>query len=234
VSLAAEIQQALLPSPKYQGGSYAVAAASLPCRAIGGDFFDYFELPNGAFAFALGDVAGKGPSAALLAGVIQGIFASHAQSGKGPAATLRHANKVLMRRTIESRFPTAVYGVFVDGQLTYCNSPFLVGRAGQRRLDKGGTILGIFKETPFEEETVQLQPGDTLVAFTDRVREAVNRQGEEFGEERLTRCVQPSQERAPDMLLKNLFDAVRQFSDGIPQSDDITALVFRYSGLQGR
>jgi serine phosphatase RsbU (regulator of sigma subunit) len=232
VALAAEIQQALLPPPRHHGNSYEVAAASIPCRAIGGDFVDYFDLPNGAFAIALGDVAGKGPPAALLAGMVQGIFASRAQLAVDPAETLTHVNQVLLRRAIEARFVTAVYSVLADGQLTYCNAghnaPFVLGRGGLRRLDKGGSILGMFKDAAFEQETIQLSEGDLLVSFSDGVTEAVNNQGDDFGEGRLLDCLQSHWALAPSDLLKRLFDEVRQFCAGAPQSDDLTALVLRY------
>jgi steroid delta-isomerase-like uncharacterized protein len=236
LSIAAEIQRALLPSPRYTGRGYEVAAASVPCRAIGGDFFDYFELPNGVFGFALGDVSGKGPPAALLAGTIQGIFASHAQLGGGtPAEAVAHVNQVLVRRAIESRFATAVYGrLSPDGILTYCNAghnpPFVIGRDGPLRLQEGGSILGVFKETRYDEGTVHLQPGDTLVAYSDGITEAVNGQGEEFGEQRLLSCVRSCKGLTPSDLLKRLFDEVHQFSEDTDQSDDLTALVLRYTG----
>ena len=81
--IAADIQQALLPAPRRMGGFFEAVGASVPCRAIGGDFFDYVDLPGGEFGFAVGDVAGKGAPAALLTAVLQGVFASQASSGTG-------------------------------------------------------------------------------------------------------------------------------------------------------
>jgi predicted ester cyclase len=141
--LAAEIQQALLPAGKHQGNGFELAAASVPCRAIGGDFFDYFNLSSGGFGFALGDVAGKGPPAGLLAAVLQGILAAHVDVGGAPAETLKRVNESLVRRAVESRFATMVYAALShDGRLTYCNAghnaPLLIGRRGLLRLEKGG------------------------------------------------------------------------------------------------
>ena len=84
---------------------------SVPCRSIGGDFFDYVDLPDGAFGFAVGDVAGKGAPAALLTAVIQGVFSSQAQTGAPPSETLSRVNQALIRRAIESRFCTAFYAM---------------------------------------------------------------------------------------------------------------------------
>ena len=235
LKIAAEIQRALAPERQYQGAGFEIAAASVPCRAIGGDFFDYFDLPDAAFGFALGDVSGKGPPAALLAAEIQGILAAHSYSGSTPADTLSRVNDVLTRRPIDARFATAWYGVLSSaGCLTYCNAghnpPLLVGTYGLRRLERGGLIVGAFKQATFEEEMVQLDPGDVLVVFSDGITEALNPDGEEFGEERLLSCVKANPELAPTALLERLLDTVHQFTTSAVQNDDLTLLVFRYVG----
>ena len=159
LQLAAEIQRALLPEAMQSGAHFDVAASSIPCRAIGGDFFDYFNLADGRFGFTLGDVAGKGPSAALLTAMIQGAFAAQVTSMDSPAALMAHINRTLIRRAIQSRFVTVMYGVLApDGRLTYSNAghnpPILVGRSGIRRLETGGLILGLFPHATYEEETL--------------------------------------------------------------------------------
>ena len=232
---AAEIQHALLPEARYTGAGFEVVATSVACRAIGGDFFDYFTLSSGGFAFALGDVAGKGPPAALLAAMLQGIFAGHFESGGTPADMLAHANQALVRRAIEARFATVLYAVLsCDGTLTYSNAghnpPLLIGRRRMCRLDKGGLILGAFPQATFEEETLQLEPGDLLVAFSDGVTEARNPGDEEFGEERLVSTVEANWELTPNALLDCLLDTIHQFSAGAELSDDLTLLVLRYVG----
>jgi phosphoserine phosphatase RsbU/P len=235
--IAADIQRALLPEPQRMGGFFEAIGASMPCRAIGGDFFDYFLLPSETFAFALGDVAGKGPPAALLAAAVQGILASHALVGGTPATNLAHVNQVLVRRAIESRFATLIYGELTsDGRLTYCNAghnpPWVIGQHGQCQLSTGGLILGVFKQAQFEQATVQLDPGDVLVAFSDGMTEAVNMAGEEFGEHRLLACIRAHSESQPKELLEHLFDAVRRFTGDAVQRDDLTALVLRYGDCQ--
>ncbi len=106
LTIAAEVQRALLPERQHTGAGFDIAGASIPCRAIGGDFFDYFHFPSGAFGFALGDVAGKGPPAALLAAQLQGILATQSYSDGTPSETMARANQVLMRRAVEARFAT--------------------------------------------------------------------------------------------------------------------------------
>jgi phosphoserine phosphatase RsbU/P len=233
--IAAEIQQALLPKATHAGGYVGAAAASIPSRAIGGDFFDYVELPDGAFGFALGDVAGKGPPAALLSAMVQGMFAGQTASPVGPAETIARINTALVHRAIEARFVTMFYGVLgPGGRLTYCNAghnpPLLAGPSGIRRLETGGSILGLFAHTPFEDETLQLQPGDCLAVFSDGVSEALSLSGEEFGEERIVHCIEQHGAGGPRELLNELFARVREFTAGAPQSDDITALIVRYLG----
>jgi sigma-B regulation protein RsbU (phosphoserine phosphatase) len=233
--IAAEIQQALLPEPRRKGAFFEAVGQSVPCRSIGGDFFDYVDLPNGAFGFAVGDVAGKGAPAALLTAVLQGVFASQASSGSSPSETLSRVNIALIRRAIESRFATALYAVIgPKGELTYCNAghnpPMVFGKNGVERLDKGGLILGLFEHATFEEGTVTLEAGDLLVAFSDGVTEALSTEGEEYGEQRLLDCVQAHRDKSVTELLDSIFASVREFTAGAVQSDDVTALVLRYDG----
>jgi serine phosphatase RsbU (regulator of sigma subunit)/pSer/pThr/pTyr-binding forkhead associated (FHA) protein len=233
LQLAAEIQRALLPEALQSGPHFDVAAASIPCRSIGGDFFDYFNLHDGQFAFTLGDVAGKGPPAALLTAMIQGAFAAQVTSTDSPAALMAHINRTLIRRAIQSRFVTVMYGVLsLDGRLTYSNAghnpPILIGRNGVRRLETGGLILGLFPHATYEEETLQLEDGDTLVVFSDGVTEALNLAGDEFGEERLLPCVEDQRSSTPEALLDRILATVRTFAASAAQNDDVTALVLRY------
>jgi sigma-B regulation protein RsbU (phosphoserine phosphatase) len=231
--IAAEIQQALLPKAGRSGAYFRAAAASLPCRSIGGDFFDYVDLSDGSLGFALGDVAGKGPPAALLSAMMQGIFAAQAASNDPPSQTIRRVNLALYRRGIESRFVTLMYGALqADGHLTYCNAghnpPLIVGREGFRRLEAGGPIVGLFESASYEEETVQLSAGDWLIIFSDGISEALSATGEEYGEARILSCVTANTGVEPQRMLEALFSDVREFSKGAPQSDDITAMVLRY------
>jgi phosphoserine phosphatase RsbU/P len=170
--------------------------------------------------------------------MLQGMFAANAGSFGTPANTLREANHALLRRTLESRFATAVYAVLSsDGRLTYCNAehnpPFLIGRCGVQRLETGGLIIGAVKQARFDEETIQLEPNDVLVAFSDGLTEALNTRGEEFGEERLLSCIKGNCELTPTALVQCLFDEVQQFTAGAGQSDDLTVLMLQYSGEQG-
>ena len=231
--IAAEIQQALLPKAARSGVFFKAAAASLPCRSIGGDFYDYVDLSNGSLGFALGDVAGKGPPAALLSAMMQGIFAAQAASSDPPSLTVGRVNLALYRRGIESRFVTLMYGaLYPDGRLQYCNAghnpPLVVGPTDFRRLERGGPIVGLFEGATYEEETVTLTVGDWLIVYSDGVSEALSAEGEEYGESRILTCVRKNLDMEPQTMLESLFADVRDFARGAAQSDDITAMVLRF------
>jgi serine phosphatase RsbU (regulator of sigma subunit)/pSer/pThr/pTyr-binding forkhead associated (FHA) protein len=238
LQLAAEIQRALLPDAYLAGPHFEVASASVPCRAIGGDFFDYFPLPEGYFGFALGDVAGKGPPAALLTAMIQGAFGAQVTSARSPAEVMAHVNRTLIRRAIQSRFATVMYGMLTpEGRLIYTNAghnpPILIGARGVRRLDVGGLILGLFPHATYDEDTIQLEDGDTLVVFSDGVTEALSTAEEEYGEARLLACAQEHRSNTAESLLGEILTNVRAFAAGAVQNDDVTALVLRYGQRSG-
>ena len=233
--IAGEIQRALQPDRPHVTRAFAAAGAAIACRTIGGDFFDYFDLPGGKLGFVLGDVAGKGPPAALLAAMVQGIFTSHVEDGR-PARTVERVNRVLHHRIVEGRFATAFYAVLSpDGTLVSCNAgnnpPLLVGRDGSvRRLEVGGLPLGPFHEATYGEEKTPLHAGDTLVLYSDGVSDAAGRNDEAFGEDRLLGCLGRACAMEPEQLIEHVLGEVRKFSADIPQFDDITLLVVRYAG----
>ena len=232
-----EFQQALLPKAAPSLGFFEAAASMVPCRMIGGDFFEYVALDNGALGFTLGDVAGKGAPAGLLGARIQEIFSAHAPVSAEPAATISRINSALLRKSLESRFVTMVYGIlYPDGRLRYCNAghnpPVLVTSKGVQRLETGGLIVGLFDDAVFEEETIRLEPGDLLVIFSDGISEANNQSGEEFGDSRIIQSVQQhaSGDRDPAVVLRSLFAHLRAFTVDELQGDDMTALILRYLG----
>jgi phosphoserine phosphatase RsbU/P len=233
--IAAEIQRALLPEPNYESPMWDLAAASIPCRTVGGDFYDYLEIGDGGLGFALGDVAGKGPPAAILAQVVQTNFAAQAPISDNPADTLARVNKALLRRAIEARFATMFYGaVTTGGSLSYCNAgqePPLVVRANSMEwLEEGGPVLGLLSIATYAFATVPLNPGDLVVVCSDGVTEARNLANDEFGRDRLVEAVKGRHGHKPDAVLEQLLGAVKRFSQSAAQADDITAMIFRYRG----
>jgi sigma-B regulation protein RsbU (phosphoserine phosphatase) len=235
LKVAAAIQQSLLPMGNREGAFFSTAAASIACRAVGGDFFDYVDLPTSQFGFIVGDVAGKGSPAALLAAAVLGMFSAEATYQASPSPLITRLNLGLFRRAIESRFLTTFYGILSpDGTFTYCNAghnpPLLVTPGGIRRLDKGGVVLGLFEHATFDEETVKLEPGDLIVAFSDGVTEAMNPDSEEFSDDRLIACANANKGKTPQQVLDALLADVQTFIAGANQSDDVTAVLVRYNG----
>jgi sigma-B regulation protein RsbU (phosphoserine phosphatase) len=233
LKIAAEIQQALMPRGEHAGAYFEVAGASVPCRAIGGDFFDYLDLDDGGLGIALADVSGKGAPAALLTAVIQGMFTIEAAHAGGPAGTIGKINRALKRRTVESKFVTMFLGVLSpDGTFVYCNgghnAPVLLRCGGVSRLETGGTIIGMFEAATWDQEALTLEPGDTLVAFSDGISEAQNPAGEDYGDDRLVACLEANRGAPPVAMREALLASVRAFVSGAMPSDDMTVLVLRY------
>jgi sigma-B regulation protein RsbU (phosphoserine phosphatase) len=235
LKVAAAIQQSLLPVANREGAFFSTAAASIACRAVGGDFYDYVDLPTDRFGFIVGDVAGKGSPAALLAAAVLGMFSAEATYQAGAAPLMQRLNHGLFRRAIEARFLTSFYGILgKDGSLTYCNAghnaPLLVSDSGIRRLETGGVVLGLFEHASYEEETVQLKPGDLIVLFSDGVTEAMNADNEEFTDERLIACANAQRGQPPQEVMDALLADVHTFCAGATQSDDVTVVMVRYNG----
>jgi sigma-B regulation protein RsbU (phosphoserine phosphatase) len=235
LKVAAAIQRALLPQPRVDGLFCTAMGSSSPCLAVGGDFFDYVDLPTGQFGFIVGDVAGKGSPAALLAAAVLGMFSAESTYQVSPASVVTRLNRGLFRRAIENKFLTAFYGILAaDGTFTYTNAghnaPVLVSASGVRRLETGGLVLGLFEHAAFEEETVVLAPGDFIVAFSDGVTEAFNVAGDEYTDDRLLASIDRHRGKAPRALLDGLLADVKVFAGEATQNDDLTLVMVRFDG----
>jgi sigma-B regulation protein RsbU (phosphoserine phosphatase) len=161
------------------------------------------------------------------------VFSTRAPDGASPAATISSVNEAVIRRAVRARFVTMIYGV-VDpqGELTYTNAghnPPLLIRANQtRKLGEGGVVLGLFPNAKYDQETIALEPGDVIVAFSDGVSESMNLAGDEFGDDGIEASVRRNLNGAPAEILDRLLADVRAFSEGTQPHDDLTALVLRY------
>jgi serine phosphatase RsbU (regulator of sigma subunit)/DNA-binding response OmpR family regulator len=234
LAIAREIQQALLPPPVKELPYVRACSRNIPCHEVGGDYYDYFNLEGGRFGFALGDVAGKGISAALLASLIQGVFSSQTLFDTPLQVMISNANRTLSQRGTGNRFVTFFFGILdPDGNCTYVNAghnpPILLNRDGSmKELTTGGMVLGLFAEAGYEAETIKLQRDEHLVLFTDGIIEALNSAGEEFGQERLESLLQANAQATSPEILARLMDAVLSFSANAPQHDDITMMVLGF------
>jgi sigma-B regulation protein RsbU (phosphoserine phosphatase) len=231
---AREVQLMLIPKRMPEVAGFDFAATSIPAREVGGDLFDFIARQQDQLAVCLGDVSGKGLAASLLMANVQGTLRDQALSDGSAAECVRRSNRLLYRSTGSEKFVTLFYAVLntASGSLTYCNAgherPFLLGAKGStRRLERGGIVLGIVEEFPFEEDTVSLKPGELCVVFSDGISEAINRAGEQFGEERIEAVLREHLLRPAIVIRDRLIDAVRDHAGGEPQADDITVVIVK-------
>ena len=235
LKIAAQIQRALLPEGNHSGRFFQASGTSMQARGFGGDFFDLVDQPDGTFGFLVGDVSGKGPPAALVASKILGIFSAFSQVDNDPAETVDHINRVMMRRAIDARYVTLLYGRLAQtGEFLFCNGghnpPLIFGKEGLRLIEAAGMPVGLVEAAPYSLDRVHLQPGDTMVIYSDGVTEALNVAGEEFGVARMAEVLKVHSTEPVSVVLEKLIDALKTFTTGAGQTDDITALIVRYSG----
>ncbi len=235
--IAAEIQRSLLPEGRRNGDFFEAMGASLPSRSIGGDFFEYTDMDNGGIGVVVGDVAGKGPAAALLTAKIQGLFSAQVGGGS-PSMAMKLVNTGLLKRQIDARYATVFFATLVpDGVLTYCNAghnpPIVVGPQGVRSLESGSVPVGLFSGATYSDTETRLEKGDVLIIYSDGVTEALNVAGEEFGDARLAEQAIAQRTAPLADLLQGIVTAVQTFAAGAQQSDDVTVLVVRYLGPGG-
>ncbi len=235
LAVAKKIQQDLLPKGALALDGVEVMGFNLPCFAIGGDYFDYFKLSDGRIALAIADVAGKGVPAALLMSNLQAILRSECARGSSVQAVPTQANRQLSESMGgSSKFVTFFYGALDPAarRLSYSNAghnPPLVVRADGRieELETGGMLLGIFPLAEYDEGTVDLEPGDLCVLFTDGVTEAENKTRELYSDERLQELLRRHRGESATAIARVISDDVARFSHGLHQSDDVTVIVVK-------
>jgi sigma-B regulation protein RsbU (phosphoserine phosphatase) len=165
--------------------------------------------------------------------MLQGMFSMVATDSASPSATLSRLNTALCRRGIEPRFATLTYATLAaDGRLTYSNAghhpPLLLTATGVTGLTEGGPMLGVFDDAEFPEASIDLEAGDTLIAFSDGVTDAVAPDGSDFGMDRLLAVAAAHRADPPQALLARLLGTVQDFVGPAPPNDDVTVAVARY------
>jgi sigma-B regulation protein RsbU (phosphoserine phosphatase) len=232
-AIGAEIKRELVPDTEKSGPFFHVVGKVTPSRSVGGDVILVTELQSSGVAIAVGDVAGKGPAAALMASFLLGVMDAMVATHTVPREVVRAINAAMLSRQMESRFATMFYATLhADGALQYCNAghnpPLIVSDGGIQRLETGGMVLGLFEHAPYEDAVIQLAPGDTVIAFSDGVTEARNNVGEEFSDERLVRLVQEHARESIPALRDTVLAELDMFRGSAPLSDDASLLVLRY------
>jgi len=229
------IQQALLPKSFQQFSHFQVSGTNQSCLAVGGDYFDLMELNADQTAFVIADVCGKGLGAALVTAMLQGTF-SAMTLGQEPARICAHVNRFMCARSEVKRYATLFFGILhTSGRLEFINAghlpPLLVRADRVESVFPARCIpLGLFPDTEFKAGSSTLEPGDTLVLYTDGVNEAMNPQGKQFGTDRLREVAAQHASARIEELQAGILTAVEKFTQGAPQADDLTLLILRYHG----
>ena len=234
MSIAREVQGRLFPRRKPEIATLDYAGGCIQARAVGGDYYDFLDFGPGELGLVLGDVVGKGISAALMMATLQANLRSqYAVAREDIGRMLETVNRLFYDSTAENYFVTLFFAYYEEQtrRLRYANCghnpPVLLRTDGAvERLTSTATVLGLFEDWTCSTAEVTLAPGDTLVAFTDGVPEAASDQGEMFGDDRLIAVLKENRNLPSAALLDAVTSAVERFS-GREQEDDITLLVAR-------
>lgn len=229
---AIEVWMDLLPRQAPDVPGFEIAGTSIPCRSVGGDYFDYLPMPGGRLAILLGDMAGKGMAAALLMSGVKWSIQMLADEGPELGALVTRLNSHLARPPFPANRFLTLFMLVLDpatGEFGYVNAghnpPYLIHAGGELQpLTDGGPVLGVLKRISYQALSERLQPGETLVIYSDGLTEARSPSGEEFGEERLEALLRTGRGGA-EHTMDAIFRSVRDFASSAPFADDLTVVV---------
>ncbi len=246
LEIAREVQAQLYPKEEPPRAGLQVTARCDPARMVSGDYYDYQALVRGKIAFAIGDIAGKGISAALLMATLQAALranVSQSQPGQGnqsaecpdldPATLVSKLNQQICAHTSPEKYATFFFALYDETTrtLTYTNaghlSPLLFRNGDVVSLDSNGTVVGAFPFSKYGESSLTMAPADLLVCYTDGITEPANAYDEEFGEQRLIELVKKHAHRDDHEIIRIIFDAVRSWTGTPELHDDMTLLLAR-------
>ncbi len=230
--LAREIQQTFLPSQIPPMPGWEMDVRWNTARQVGGDFYDYFLLPDGRLAIVIADVSNKGLAASLYMTVTRTLIRAAALEYTSTSKTLERVNDLMLMNSQNGLFVTAFYGLLSmsDGVLTYTiagHNPPMVIRSSQNKVDeleKGGIALGAMPEITLEERSLKLNPSDCLVLYTDGVTEAFNTTDQMYSDERLKEILESAIGKSAHQVLALLEADLDKFRQDAPLSDDTTIL----------
>jgi serine phosphatase RsbU (regulator of sigma subunit) len=231
---AADIQRNLFPQQPPELAGLELAGRSLPCRSVGGDYFDYVPLPDGRTLLVVADVSGKGLAAALLMSSLQARVHALAEVETDVARLVSRLNHSIKANTPDNKFITGFFAAVQPetGEMEYCNAGHnapVLARAGGRveLLTAGGPVLGILPRITYSGGRAKLERGDLLVMYSDGVSEAANARGEEFTEEAVSQIAAACVDRSAGEVLMEIARQLRAFLGETPPNDDVTMMVAR-------
>jgi sigma-B regulation protein RsbU (phosphoserine phosphatase) len=231
------IQNVMMPSEPLRVGAVRISHRFQPVAGVGGDFLDYFELSDGSVGLYLGDVSGKGLAAAMYAALAVGTLRGVHKTGQSPSTVLSTLNRRLLVQGVPRRYSATQYAVFDPrtARMLVTSAgmpgPFHLSAEGCRVLEIPGLPPGLFADAEYDNATVTLEPGDSLLFCTDGITDAFNTENEPFGIPRLKGLCDNGLRIPPRELLGRIFAAVETFTLGRQQHDDMAAAVFHYGLL---
>jgi serine phosphatase RsbU (regulator of sigma subunit) len=232
LALAEETQKSLLPHCLPQFENFRIHAFNKPTRYVGGDFYDFLQLSSGDWVGVLADVSGKGISAALLSSMLLGALSTEFRYGTQPQEVLNRVNQLLYEKTLRDRFVTLFLFLLSpqgEGQFIGAgHDPAYLFRSATGKIEvlsSGNLILGAFAPVSYQSSPLHLHQGDILVVYSDGLTEARNQREEMFGEERLLKIIQQEAPSGSHAFQQKFLKAIEEFTQGMPQADDITFLV---------
>jgi serine phosphatase RsbU (regulator of sigma subunit) len=239
LQLARTIQQSLLPGKLPTEGWMAASAGSVASREVGGDYYDITAVDPRCYCIVVADVSGKGVGSALLASLLQGALITATGVPEGLVRRVVRLNQFLLDRTGGEKYATLFYSLLHDdGRLSYINAaqcpPIVLRVNGERiELEATGMPVGLMEGAEFALETLRLEPGDRVVIYSDGVTEAQNQKREFFGKKRLNEILKAHAGESCSAIHDAIQEGVTAFTEGAPQSDDITVVVLEYRGPSG-
>jgi serine phosphatase RsbU (regulator of sigma subunit) len=208
----------------------------LPCRGVGGDYYDCIPCRDGRIVVTVGDVSGKGMPAALLMTSLQAMISVLVRSVSSPAEMMETLNRNILERCPSNRFITLFLAVIdpFTGGISFCNAghnrPVIVRRDGRIDLLKeGDLILGISPKAAYSDHRALIRPGDVLVMYSDGVTESTGpgEEAEEFGEERLAQVVAAHKAEDSKAVMGHILHDLHEYTAGAPFADDVTLVVVK-------
>jgi phosphoserine phosphatase RsbU/P len=227
------IQSSLLPTGVLRHESFEIAFRFIPFADVGGDFADFFSLPDGFIGIYLGDVVGKGLPAAMYSALVMGTLRGIHKCGTDTARVLALLNERLVQRPIKGRFCSTLYALCnpATGELVFSNAgmplPLLISGAGCRQLGEGGLPSGMFQGATYDRHVAQLLPGDCVLFASDGLHELRNAEGVEFCTTRMEEVWTECRLKSATESVDYVFEHQLAFSNGHPPHDDITAVVLK-------
>ena len=239
LAVAREIQQAILPRifPPFpeETTSMDIAASMNAAKDVGGDFYDFFRIDSDHIGFTIADVSGKGVPAAIFMAVARTLLRATGIRAVSPAECMTYTNALLSQEAVNNMFVTMFYGIYNirTGEVTYANAghnpPYLVradGSVEMLPLSKD-IVAGAFDDFQYSQESLQLEPGDTLLLYTDGVTEAINTEDKEYGEGRLEKQLAQCSNLSCQEIIDKVKEDVKAFAGEAEQSDDITLFALK-------